>query len=273
MPWLTKFVHTHDNSFKPDDLRQEAIPYLSDHKLNVISYEGFIGDPFNNQYRSKTVLNRIKATFPEAQIFITVRNQADYLLSMYSEYLKAGGNYNLPELIQGPFKIDRHRHEAFYLDHLKFDKLIREYVRAFGVNKILILPFEAFIWDRFIFCEHISSFADISSYIPDNNDLRAQNRGLQCLGTISLARFLNKFWASELHPYNLCPTKHGRWFLIKTYDKILRRLTLGKAATFKEHEIRNALIEYYAESNERLRKLPKTCHWRDFSIKAYDKMF
>ncbi len=253
--WLPLLANVHSNDFDAEHFRQEADKTMSDDKLNCISYEGLVGDPFNNWFIPEVRGRRLAKVFPNAKIVITLREQRSYLSSMYGEYLKAGGTYPLKALLDwDEGKVGRH--EAFVLSQLKYDKIIQYYHDLFGKENVLVLLYEDFCWDRLIYLERICQFVRINTFIPDGADYTKKNVGFKHYLTGSLLRHANKLVKSNLHPYHIFP----RLFLytnLMMLDRIFCRINKNKDYGRERviAPIESQLIEYYQKSNNNLQKI------------------
>src|SRR5690606_3313123 len=53
--------------------------------------EQFSGFPLQNAFNRKLIFDRLNSLFPNAKYILVLRNQNDFVKSMYAEYLKKGG--------------------------------------------------------------------------------------------------------------------------------------------------------------------------------------
>ncbi|MCA9926571.1 MAG: sulfotransferase, partial [Anaerolineales bacterium] len=109
------------------------------------------GSPIWDPHR---IAKRLYMTFPNAKILIVIRNQFDYILSLYAfRVVRRGLEYrSLDEFLT--LKQDQLRVK------LQYDRLIGDYVRLFGKDRILVLPYEAMAADAAAFVQNVLDFFD-----------------------------------------------------------------------------------------------------------------
>jgi len=67
---------------------------LAANRLNIISDEGFYGNPWDKgiPYASKyTIGKRLRQVFPDAKILVGMREHDEWLNSVYNTYIRRGG--------------------------------------------------------------------------------------------------------------------------------------------------------------------------------------
>lgn len=113
--------------------------YPNDHQaVTVLSHEELSGHP--NGYRlvdSATIAENLWRLFPQAKILVIVRNQLDYLMSMYT-YRVAIKGYETRSFT----RYIQEEGEKGLLDHLEYHRLVERYQELFGASQILVLPME-----------------------------------------------------------------------------------------------------------------------------------
>ena len=114
----SNFLYEFDKKIKKKISNKKNIFYISDENLSGDIYTG------NN---SDILMERIKEVFGETKILIVIRNQLDWLLSVYSNYVNLGGVLGLQEWLKSE--------ETEYgkiLDKAIYTKLINKYINHFG---------------------------------------------------------------------------------------------------------------------------------------------
>lgn len=145
----------------------------------VISDEALAGLPFHRQFLRELVLERIAQTFPEAQLMISLREQAAVIHSIYGQYLRFGYTSSLREFLAEPepgssFRavLDRSYYDyARLLDHLSASGL---------AERTWLIPMEAMLRDSALF------FAEFGRRI--GRDLAPEEAGTE-------ARVVNPTWS------------------------------------------------------------------------------
>lgn len=99
----------------------------------------------------------LAALFPNARILMITRNQADLVVSGYSQFVKMGGHIRDTDLekILGPGL--RHLHP------FDFDLVLSVY-RAHFAGRVLALPFEMLVADRQAFLDTIADFMGVDRH-------------------------------------------------------------------------------------------------------------
>jgi hypothetical protein len=97
----------------------------------------------------RTIAERLRSLFPDAEILFTTRNQLDYVVS---SYLNLKRNYAL--LAQRPIEpFDRwfegnHTQVAnLFLRNLDYSQAIRTYIDVFGRDSVFVIPLELLLHD------------------------------------------------------------------------------------------------------------------------------
>lgn len=155
----------------------------------VISQETLIGSQIRGCYWGKEVADRIASTFPKAKILIVIREQKATILSSYREHIKMGETTPLDRFI-GAYDRKPGFGPPCQLDYLEYDRTIAYYHNLFGIENILVLPFELLKHNRQDFAEKIFHFVGLGT--QPNYPQSAANVG--CKGaTLELRRKLNFF--------------------------------------------------------------------------------
>jgi len=159
----------------------------------VISHESLAGNQFKGTYYGKEVADRIHAVFPEARILMLIREQKSMVLSSYREHIKMGGIKTLKRFIGA-----ESRKPGFaplcQLSYLEYELLIAYYQKLFGVDNILVLPFELLKQKQQVFGQKILNFVGLDG-IPE---YRQETKNVGFKGaTIEFRRKLNFFFQSD----------------------------------------------------------------------------
>lgn len=108
----------------------------------VISHERLSGYPGSGGYDRSIIAGRLFHTFPDARVLIVVREQKSVIRSMYLQYISDGGALSFNRYITDPEPKQR-RVPCFSFDFYEYDKLVEHYIRLFGRDSVLVLPYEA----------------------------------------------------------------------------------------------------------------------------------
>jgi hypothetical protein len=145
--------------FNPEQARARFAPLRAaateKGRLAVISGENLAGRPFHAKFYREIVADRLAATFPDAHILITIREQNAVILSMYGQYLRYGYTSSLRAFLKEPpsdAAYDPVLNRSFY----DYERLIATYERRFPGNKILVVPFEWMLAEPAAMMERLS---------------------------------------------------------------------------------------------------------------------
>jgi hypothetical protein len=217
------------------------------HHPDLTGVKRFIWD--EGIQREKIATN-LKNNFPDATIIIFLRNQIDFLTSVYLYYVRKGGTYSAKKIIQ----LMINKELAFTLDYLKYDETLEVYMKLFGKENVHVYLYEEF-------CKQPKSFINDFTekykftiaqnkidYTPVNEKLRLQLMKL-LLKTNRFTKFDNPFKKHIIHIpglYQLINDNFHQWNKLKIFGKKTKTNDL-----FSEEQILY-LKEYYKSSNNLL---------------------
>jgi hypothetical protein len=185
------------------------------------------------------------------------------LRSIYGQYVRQDGEWPI-ETFLGNGDEPPGFAPICRLDHLEYDLLASHYVRLFGADQVLVLPYELLPKSPIEFQQCIHDFAGTGAKADSEFE-----RELAGLGAFSLKmmRRLNKFvrqspdWHGDWHRNPLL--LRGKIKLFNTVDAILPRSWHKPEHNRLANFIEKRTDGYYKESNRRLRELTR------FDLKSY----
>lgn len=233
----------------------KKIKQKKEQKYFVISHERLSGNPHSGGFDAKKIAYMLKRTFPNAKIFIVIREQMSFILSNYFQYLSIGGTYSLNKYLNTKYDGKR---PFFSPSHIKYFPLINEYYNLFGKNNVLVLPYEMFRHEPLLFIEKIGNF--VKNKIDINEDLI--NKKLNTKShefTMYYMRFLNYFKkSSSINNYPSLSNKYTRKLANALFTTACTlfptRLDIALKNRLKK-QIINYVADRYVESNKELSKL------------------
>lgn len=169
----------------------------SDSEKTLLSWEGMVGDPFLGFLNQDRLADLVQDMFADAQILITLRRQDDFAESLYVQTIhnyRWGGVDDF--LIRdghsfGPFKFSSWRaNPQLSVFDLDWNELVNLYTERFGVDNVLVLPYEFLVENPLGFVEEWCKFIDCD--MPDDIDLKHENRSYSKI-SFAVARTLNRF--------------------------------------------------------------------------------
>ncbi|MDY6855212.1 MAG: hypothetical protein SWO11_11000 [Thermodesulfobacteriota bacterium] len=256
------FLKVGSFSFNPD----AAIRWFSGQKNNVYSEKdwlvisdeelsGNIHTGGNGGYLAKEMAGRLFSVLPDAQISIHIRNQYEMIESVYRQYIKKGGTFNIKKYL---FDNDgfNHRFPQFSFEHFEYEKLIKYYISLFGKDNIHIFIYEEMRKniDTFLEKYYLELQMPVVKDIIQIDKKRVNER--LSLVSIFFARFTNRFYGKD-------PINRRVIFHIPLFNKLCRSVYKGidrmplikhldRKGSLLNGEIREYIKEHYAKSNEDL---------------------
>lgn len=238
-------------NFSPAAARSAFDPILNTAagagQLAVISGENLAGRPFHARHQREIVAERLAATFPDACILLTIREQEAILYSMYGQYLRFGYSSSLRSFLRQPPPGSSFRP---VLDLIFYDyaHLVRTYEQFFPPENILVVPFERMVADPNAVLSYLvqKTGCTLSAMDPESS-MRSANAAWSDLAYEAL-RHLNRFNSQDSRwqhkPGRFSPNSVARYVDRLTPSR-LRRSMLGA----RRRLIREIVGDYYARSN------------------------
>lgn len=222
--------------------------------LSVISSERLSGNPHSGGYDSKEILERLFATFPNARVFMSLREQRSMVNSAYTQYVRSGGPGTVDQFLLPPEEGAR-RVPLFDFQHFAYHWLIQHYFARFGKDNVLALPYELFVKEPKQYVRRILEFA----MVPIDEDrldalpfTRRENAGLSG-ANIMLRRPLNYLFVHDrnnaLAPF---PMKNGSKFVRETclvLEKAVPKKLSKSLESMRKKRVVELVGDRYKESN------------------------
>ena len=238
-------------SGQKDDIHSEKDwLVISDEELS-----GNIHTGGNGGYLAKEMAERLFSVLPDAQISIHIRNQYEMIESVYRQYVKKGGTFNIKKYL---FDNDgfNHRFPQFSFEHFEYEKLVKYYMSLFGKENIHIFIYEEMRNNIDTFLEKY--FLELQMPVVKDIIQTGKKRVNERLSFVSIffARFTNRFYGSD--PINRRVFLHIPLFnkvcrsVYKEIDKMPFIKNLDRKRSLLNGEMRGYIKEYYAKSNEEL---------------------
>jgi len=228
------------------------------HNITVLSHEQLSGHPHGHRgVDPRTAARNLSAAFPEARILVIIRNQFDYLASIYAYRVAVKGLETRPlEAF-----LDQEG-ELGLFDKLEYDLLIAEYTRLFGQNRVLVLPMEMLARSPESYLDSVASFVGVPPVQVEATD--RVNVSTRRVPIIRFWRPVNRVFEVLLNAlivvsgkqdqrYPFRGLRYGLYGLKRRATRLLgrafegsQRLDVTSYSGYRELAVR------YAESNRRL---------------------
>lgn len=172
----------------------------------LISYDGLCGNPYRSFEDREEILNRLERACAgvSVRVLLVVRRQAEWIESIFKQSLHE--YYYTPFsrfVVWTPGDEKSQRFPSVVVERLDWGALADGFVRAFGENNVLVLPYEFLSRDSTGFIERLSGFLDAPLDVPDYSS--KVNRGygdLSCRVALMVNPLLR-----EKSPYGFLPNR------------------------------------------------------------------
>jgi hypothetical protein len=220
----------------------------------VVSFERLSGNPFSGGYDSKEIADRLVQVFPDARVFVVIREQRSMIVSTYKQYVREGGALPVSKFMRPPTSRSL-RVPWFDLRHFAYHHLLDYYRGLFGAERVLALPYEQFRSDPRSFVQRLAEFAGrpLGEEQLDALPFDSRTNPGPPATTIAVRRRLNVIGVrTDLNPAPPLASP-AFWKLGKRIDRMT--LAPGRAVAHEEEKLRRTVDEkvgdLYAESNRR----------------------
>lgn len=161
----------------------------------VITAEALSGAILNGGYDARQNADRLKACFPRAKVLLITREQKSLIRSMYKTMVVWGMPHGIKRMLGDN---SSPAGQGFHVDFLRFHLIARHYVRLYGEENVLVLPYEMFKQSPGKFLEKIVQHCDLNRASIVNNRPpvgRHLNKSTS-LSSITYQRWVNKISAN-----------------------------------------------------------------------------
>jgi hypothetical protein len=229
--------------------------------LTIVSHEELSGHPHGHSIVDPYVVaDNFKQAFPNAKIIMIIRNQFDYLLSIYAFRVAVKGQESRS---LEKFLTEEGRLGLF--DKLEYDKIIGRYAELFGKENVLVLPFELLRKDSETFVRKIIDFLKVpfislegDSPVNESTKLAVVVRFWRPINFVfdAVLGFLRLIRIQKEEKYPFLGIRYKFYSFKRTVTRFMNALfrttSLIDIAGYSDYD---ELVEKYSESNTRLQKL------------------
>jgi hypothetical protein len=189
--------------FYPAKAKSLLEPYLHINKPNILSNEAFSGPlyagiaEYGLDHRTP-ILDNLVRVYPQARAILIIRRQDTLSVSLYRQYLKAGGTRSIYRF----FGHDSYKgFGIFPKDRFDFLPYV-EKLNQFFPRGVFVLPFEDLVKSKEVFLKKMEKFIGVSF---SRFELHKENvTSLSPFG-LEVSRILNYFFRSYLNPAGFIP--------------------------------------------------------------------
>ncbi len=214
-------------------------------------FSGLVNGNWKNGEYRPFFLKHLKCLFPEATIILFIRNQLEFIPSLYSSYLKRGCTFKINKLFNTESVTNNN---TIHFEFLNYPKLIRLYQEQFGKENVHVYVYEELLENNKLFLQkYITKYGfdiDINelSFSKSNEKLRS--------GLASFVRHTNKLISRGPNPKeNIINLPFIYSLVNKNIDKLNKFSIWGKKINSDKllgEKFASEIWEYYKESNNEL---------------------
>ncbi len=157
----------------------------SSHETTLITHEALSGHPHGYEQIDPTqIAHNLHAAHPNAKILIIIRNQFDYLKSIYTYRVSGKGaeTRSFSQFLNNEPKLG-------IADHICYNKRIQLYQELFGSENVYVIPLEYLKTSPSLFYQQLSQWADIPIPIPTQS--KPRNTSTKILSVLNKMRKMN----------------------------------------------------------------------------------
>jgi hypothetical protein len=216
----------------------------------VLSNEAMCGEEHPRKRYERSVADRLKETFPNAKILISIRNQKSTILSHYRQHIAKGYGTTLNKYL-GAGELAVGFAPECVIDHFDYDAFVAYYQSLFGKENVLVILQEQMIKELQIVCDEVADFVGMDRFeAPKAERQRVGMTGL----AISIRRRLNKMgigipdWSKRKQSIGY--TLSAKF--CNAIDKFTPSAIDARIESSYKQRVANTVTGKFAESNQRL---------------------
>lgn len=247
----------HSPSFDAKEYRNEILEKAAGADHIIISHEELSGSlSFEDPVDPEVTARNMKAAFPEAKILCIVRNQSDWLKSLYAFRCSAKGN----ETRDFDTFLNEEGEKGLFAK-LEYPRLISYYQKLFGSSQCKVVPFEMLKDPSADFLATVANLIGYDAYTP--MEAPVVNRSTKHKKAIDVCRIINRVFPCIQRGHKLIFKPNAREEMLFRYNYYgLRRKMANKLADILPKEsiefsyvTTQFLNHKYGPSNEQLGQL------------------
>lgn len=226
-----------------------------EHEIPVLSFEGLTGPSRMGDFQRKAIADRLFQVFPNAKIFLMIREQGSMQLAQYHQYLRRGGVYSLSRFLHPPMS-DRRQLPYFDWNRFSYHHLINYYQQLFGDNNVLVLPLEMLQQNPHAFVGRLAEFCGLEVSHRQISELPVADRTRPSQSSLlmNVRRPFNFLFgqSTSFNPRSFMPLRNTQhWF--NAWGSVADRLLPSVVREWQDNRasklVATTLGDYYAESN------------------------
>jgi hypothetical protein len=220
-------------------------------RVTVLSAERLSGTPHAGGYDRVEIAERIAETFPDATVWIVVREQVAMIASLWRQYVFEGGRLSLDRYVRG---VAPELKPGFRFEHLDYAPLVAHYRKRLGDDRVLVTTYEDFRRDPQPTLDRVCDLVGVEHLAPRGDERALVNRGLSDRSARVL-RAVNAVSRFERMPEEPVADLRLRGPVARVLRKLDRAGTPWSASTGVEARVGELVGDRYDEPNRDLAHL------------------
>ena len=220
-------------------------------RVPVLSAERLSGTPHAGGYDRAEIADRIAETFPEARVWVVVREQVAMIASLWRQYVFEGGRLPLDRYVRG---VAPELKPGFRFEHLDYAPLVRHYQKRLGEDRVLVTTYEDFKRDPQSTLDRVCDLLGIDHLPPQGDERALVNRGLSDR-SVRVMRAVNALTRFERMPEEPVADLRLRGPVVRVLRKLDRAGTPWSRPTGIEDRVRGLVGDRYDDANRDLAQL------------------
>ena len=219
-------------------ISDEALSVWQGQSLNVNTFQHYEVAAYQ-----QNVADLLHDLYPHAKVLILTRGIRSLLKSSYFQYVKMGGIIDFDEFLE---KYAR----PYMLEMYNYDRVIRHYQTLFGVEQVIVLPFEWLQKDSESFLQQVEKIVGLDHF-PVSDHLLDKNEAFP-LGKMTAyrqhyrkvyrwLRLLPSGWGDKLFVYYVYA------LMFKGYARYIDRL-VGQSPSEESFEIPSDILKPFQKN-------------------------
>ena len=168
---LHKYKMTYFDEEEVNNLKQKVKQFIDELPTSGLIYsdESLVGSAKLSYENNSLINNYLKNFFSEPKIFVVFRQQGEWINSLYNQHIVKSNIFNkyvsLNEFIG--YKDNNYTNDGYLkVQNLNWHQVICSYIKDFGNENVLALPFELFVLNPKEFLDKFYEFSCFEPFYP-----------------------------------------------------------------------------------------------------------
>ncbi len=154
--------------------KEKANLFLTSVENKLFSWESIVGNPYANFHNHFLLADALKEICPEGKIILIIRKQDDYIHSQYMQAVQMGSAFSIRYFMNyssgnfGTYTPPPWKKANLDVRILNYMNFLDTYIKRFGKENVLVLPFELMKENPKTFIKKIEAFTG-STYSEESS--------------------------------------------------------------------------------------------------------